>query len=126
MDVSKLTFDFTSLSNDTLEIDKSIEADNWFEQTVEAANNEHFSVLHLNLNSSFNKNEHIKRILNTLLYEIVMFNESKLDKSVPNNLNLHEHYNLLRRDRNRHGGGILVYVKKSYKITEVKDNEKFE
>lgn len=60
MDVSKLTFDFSSLSNDTLEIDKSIDADNWFEQTVEAANNEDFSILHLNLNSCFNKNEHNK------------------------------------------------------------------
>ena len=53
----------------------------------------------------------IARLLN-LGY--IVINESKLDNTIPTNLicinNFHEP---IRRDRNRHGGGCLVYISKT-------------
>ena len=85
-----------------------------------------FTIIHLNLNSIFNKFEHIFSILNTSHADVIMLNEVKLDSGIPSKLYQHHNYNLLRLDRTRHGGGILVYIKKCYKIVESKLSDKFE
>ena len=76
-------------------------------------NNSYISILHLNINSIFSKINEIDSIL-SLNYDIVMFNETKLDNVVPNSFYKNVNYNILRLDRNRHGGGILVFIRKEY------------
>ena len=47
----------------------------------------------------------------TLKCHVVILTESKLDHSIPSNLlTLPGFHEPLRRDRNRHGGGCLVYI----------------
>ena len=43
-----------------------------------------------------------------------MLNETKLDNLIPNSFYKNVNYNILRLDRNRHGGGILVFIRKEY------------
>ena len=77
-----------------------------------------FTILHLNINSIFNKFEHVNNILNSGICDILFLNEIKLDDSNPDKLYEHDAYSMLRRNRNKAGGGIMVYVKKQYKLID--------
>ena len=74
------------------------------------------ALLHLNINSLFNKIAEIDEILNLKLYDIVTLNETKLDESVPQSFYKNVFYNIIRRDRGTGGGGVLVFIRKEYKI----------
>ena len=79
-------------------------------------------ILHLNINSIFNKIDSIHDILDFGTFDIICINESKLDNSVPDSHLSHIKYTLHRRDREfsggvgfgRHGGGLLIFIKKFY------------
>ena len=75
-----------------------------------------FSLIHLNINSLVNKFDDIYFIL-SLDYDLIAFNETKLDDSVPNNFNVNSKYNLVILDRNRNGDGIALFIKKEYKFS---------
>ena len=74
------------------------------------------AILHLNINSIYNKIIDFDQILDLELYHILLFNESKLDINVPKRYFNNPKYRVLRRDRGANGGGILVFVKKSLHI----------
>lgn len=69
-------------------------------------------IIYLNINSIFNKFEHIFSLLDLANLDIIALNEIKLDDTIPDKAFLHERYRLVRRDRSARGGGILIYVKK--------------
>ena len=46
-------------------------------------------------------------------FDILALNETRLDNTIPNSEMGIEGYDLLRRDRNRNGGGVAFYVKNS-------------
>ena len=48
-------------------------------------------------------------------------NETKLDKKMPKNILAIPNYKLEREDRNRHGGGVAVYIRDSIKHTRRED-----
>ena len=83
-------------------------------------------MLHLNINSVFCKFFNINLILNLNLYDIVFIQESKLGVETPDALISNSFYNLLRRDRIAGGGGLLVYTKKAYKLSDVFIDPTFE
>jgi len=85
-----------------------------------------FTILHLNLNSVFNKIAHVFNILDMGKCDIIMLNEVKLDSNMPSKMFLHNDYDLIRRDRTASGGGIMIYVKKCYKIIEQVASTDFE
>ena len=72
-----------------------------------------FIVVHYNIDSILAEGriEQLSDICTSMSVDCLVITESKLDNSIPNNLlkinNFHEP---LRRDRNRNGGGCLVYV----------------
>ena len=67
--------------------------------------------------SIFNKFEHVLNLLDSQQLDLISLSEVKLDENVPDKLCQHKDYNLKRHDRSIHGGGLLVYVRKCYKIT---------
>ena len=77
---------------------------------------ENFHVVHYNINSitADDKLDQLKESTKILNVSVLICTESKLDKSIPNNIILlpgfHEP---IRHDRNRHGGGCLIYVAES-------------
>ena len=71
-----------------------------------------FHILHLNINSAFSKMEHFIDVLNCLNVDIITLSETKLDDQTPDRFFEHSNYNIIRRNRNNRGGGILVLIKK--------------
>ena len=80
---------------------------------------EHFNTLivgHLNINSIRSKFEIIAETITN--FDIFLISESKIDSTFPNmqfKINL---YKLFRRDCNRFGGGLMLYLNEeiSYKF----------
>jgi hypothetical protein len=64
--------------------------------------------------------------LNELNFDVIALNEVKLDNTIPDKLYQHPKYNLKRRDRDSHGGGIMIYVKKYYKMFKLFLSAEFE
>jgi exonuclease III len=78
-----------------------------------------FSILHLNVNSLSSKKTDIFKILDQQIVDIFMLNETKLDSLIhPNSSINHKSYVMLRNDRDSHGGGNIVYIKREYNISK--------
>ena len=80
-------------------------------------NGDDFLIIHYNVNSitSENRLDEITEIVKTTKCSVLVCTESKLDQNIPTNLipipGFHEP---IRRDRNRHGGGCLIYVANTF------------
>ena len=68
--------------------------------------------LHFNVNSLLPKIDEVNLIANKSNETILGIPETKLDKTIMDSeLNI-EGYDLIRSDRNRHGGSVACYIKK--------------
>ena len=85
------------------------------------------SLLHLNVQSLFGKIDDLKEILNLSCFDIVCINETFFNNSIPFSFHINCKYNFLRYDRvGKSGGGLLVFIKKQYKIFNIKQNSDIE
>ena len=66
---------------------------------------------HLNVNSIRNKFDAIECILNEGLVDIFAISESKLDDSIPLSQFSVNDFSIHRKDRNKYGGGVVIYVR---------------
>ena len=66
-----------------------------------------------NVRSIFNKHDEVSDRLSQFTPDIAMFCESWLDDSIPDAGVAWANYSVLRKDRNRLGGGIICYVSDS-------------
>ena len=57
--------------------------------------------------------DEIRVLLNQELFDILVLTETKIDSSYNNSLFQHPLYRIIRRDRKKGGGGIMVYIKHS-------------
>lgn len=78
-----------------------------------------FTILHLNINSITRHLLDVNSILDTCAFDLICFNESKLDVTIPVSFFIHNHYTSIRCDRNRHGGGTIVFVNKKHVISNI-------
>ena len=117
------TFDLLSdddLDNvDTADVSLvSVDDDNPNSINVDISNgfpfgNENFIVVHYNINSitATGRLENLNHFCNLLKIDVLILTESKLNKTIPTNLiNIKGYHEPLRRDRTRHGGGVLMYI----------------
>ncbi len=75
--------------------------------------NDDFLVMHYNINSitAEGRLTQIYDVASTTKADVIIFTESKLDQTIPNNtIGISGYHEPLRRDRNRHGGGCLIYI----------------
>ena len=76
---------------------------------------------HLNVNSLPNKLEDLRYLLRNSPFDIIGLTETHCDNTVSDN-ELHiDGYDLLRKDRSRHGGGVMIYLKNTLHFQHVKD-----
>ena len=54
-------------------------------------------------------------------FDILAINESKIDESIPDNEISIPGYNLIRKDRNRAGGGVVLYIRDNIPFSDRKD-----
>ena len=67
--------------------------------------------LHLNINSLLPKIDELRHIARLTNAAVIGFSESKLDDSVLTSEIQMDEYDLLRCDRNKHGGGVACYIR---------------
>ena len=65
----------------------------------------------LNVNSLLKHIDEIRVLLEKYTFDILAINESKIDNSIPGNEIHVIGYDLIRNDRNRYGGGVVLYVR---------------
>ena len=75
--------------------------------------------IHLNINSLLPKMDELRQIAKTSKVSVIGITETKLDESVLNNEIDIEGYNILRLDRNRHGGGVACYIRNDISFTQL-------
>ena len=76
-------------------------------------------IAHLNVNSIRNKLEALKCLISKNI-DILITAETKIDETLPTNQFLIDGFMPpLRADRNRHGGGLLIYIKEGVPAKEV-------
>ena len=90
-----------------------------------------FTALHYNINSitAEGRIDELTSICNVLNLGVLICTESKLDDTIPNNIiSIKGYHDPIRKDRNRDGGGTLVYVADSLVFKQRHDLEepKFE
>ena len=103
-----------------------IRANNTWTYNLDSLKRANFTIGHININSLANKYEHIREVLNAAELDVLLLNETKLDESIPSTAFMVPDYYLLRRDRNSRGGGIAIYVNKSYRIVSTHIDRDFE
>ena len=100
-----------SISQTSLEISESSNISENDLNKIKMQRLEHFNFLivgHLNINSIRNKFEMIAETITN--FEIFLISESKIDSTFPNMQFKINGHKLFRRDRNRFGGGLMLYL----------------
>ena len=67
--------------------------------------------MHININSLLPKIDEIRYIAKLSEAAVIGISESKLDDSVLSSEIQIENYELIRSDRNRHGGGVACFIR---------------
>ena len=78
------------------------------------------SIAHLNVCSLVKNIDEIRLMLNKAKIDIITFCETRLDSTISDNEIYVDGYNVVRNDRNRNGGGVIIYVNSrlNYKVLE--------
>ena len=76
--------------------------------------------IHVNIKSILPKIEEIRLITHSVNLSVIGISDSKLSSSVNDNEIKTPGYDILRKDRNRNGGGVLAYIRNdiSYNVRE--------
>ena len=85
------------------------------------ANLKGFKIASLNVNSLLKHIDEIRHVLRSIPFDIFAINESKIDESIPDNEISIPGYNLIRKDRNRAGGGVVLYIRDNIPFSDRKD-----
>ena len=80
-----------------------------------------FKMANLNINSLLKSIDQLRAIMVNIPFDILSINETKIDDSVPDNEISVAGYHLIRKDRTRHGGGVLMYIRESIPFSERND-----
>ena len=75
--------------------------------------------LHININSLLPKIDELRSIAGKSNAAIIGISETKLDNSVLNSEIDIENYTIIRRDRNRNGGGVACYIRRDICFNEL-------
>ena len=75
----------------------------------------------LNINSLLRHVDELRLMLPNSKIDVFTVNESKIDSSITDNEISIPGYNMLRRDRKRFGGGVVVYIREVHSFNERKD-----
>ena len=70
-----------------------------------------FKCAHLNIRSLTKHTDQLRWIMYNISPDVLSINETRLDSTVTDNAVCIDGYNVFRKDRNRLGGGVCLYVK---------------
>ena len=73
-----------------------------------------FKIASLNINSLLRHIDELRMTITNLEVDVLTINETKIDNYVTDSEIEIPGYNVIRRDRNRFGGGVVVYIRQVY------------
>ena len=94
------------ISHNNPNSDKSSSTDNW-----KVFNKRGLHLIHLNINSIVSKIDELRIITKKSRASVIGITESKLDETILDEEIDIDGYELARSDRNRHGGGVVCYIR---------------
>ena len=130
-DIADYQFDPIKLElsnqNFNFNINHNSDSPTWLNQHLLFAekNETKFKILRLNIYSINCKFHDIDLLLRKNIYDVFFIQESKLRSITPDTLIINDRYHLIRRDRVSGAGGIIVFVKKIYVISDIFKDEFF-
>ena len=74
----------------------------------------------MNINSLLKHIDELRVLLADSSIDILAINESKIDDSIPDNEINIVGYIMVRNDRNRYGGGVVLYIRDTISFSERK------
>ena len=80
---------------------------------------------HLNIRSLLKKIDEIKILIHQNSFDILAISETWLSDKIPNELVNIPGFNVYRKDRPSHGGGVLIYIKETLPHTYCPDLTNF-
>ena len=80
--------------------------------------------IHLNVRSLLPKISELRIIANKTSAAVIALTETWIDNSVTNSEISIDGYTVLRKDRNRHGGGVCLYIKNNIAFNQRDDLNK--
>lgn len=86
----------------------------------ETKNTRGFKIAHLNIRSLVKHIEQFRLYFHKQQFDIICLNETLLDSTIANHEVKINGYDIVRKDRNRHGGGVAIYIRNSinYKVRD--------
>ena len=75
----------------------------------------------LNINSLSKHIDELRVVMLNNPLDILAINESKINESVSDDEISVSGFHLIRKDRNRHGGGVLMYIRETIPFSERND-----
>ena len=79
--------------------------------TKKRLNSKGFKIAQLNIRSMVKKIDEFRMYALNHQYDIICVNETWLDNTVNNHEVKLDGYDLVRNDRNRHGGGVAMFIR---------------
>ena len=70
-----------------------------------------FKIAHLNIRSLIKHIDQFRYFLKEKQFDIICLNETLLDETINDHEVNIEGYDIVRKDRNRNGGGVAIYVR---------------
>ena len=114
-DIGEITFRELPFSFEDITESNTNEAETSFSQendiSYDCFKQRGLHFLHLNINSVLTKIDQVRIIAQKTNVAVFGLSESKIDNSVPDNEINIPGYKVLRADRNKHGGGVLCYIR---------------
>ena len=96
---------------------------NLIDDVIYNQSSEGFSFAHLNVRTIINKFDHFKILISRNPFDIICLNETFCDGSITDNDITLPTYSIVRKDRNRHGGGVAMYIRNSLTFIRREDLE---
>ena len=82
-----------------------------------------FSFAHLNVRSIVNKMDQFRVLMSKKPFDVICLNETFCDSSISDGEMILPDYSIIRRDRNRHGGGVAMYIRNCLTLIRRNDLE---
>ena len=91
--------------------DSDTDSLSWYMANVSEYYKFNLKLAYLNINSITNKIDEVKEMLGKGMFDILFIAESKIDSTTSTTLLAQPGFRLVRRDRKKGGGGLLVYIR---------------
>ncbi|PFX13398.1 Protein disabled [Stylophora pistillata] len=83
----------------------------WFSGNISSYYKSNINIAHLNINSTQNKLDEVKEMLNRNMFDILFIGKTELNGSYSSSLLYHPGYRIVRRDRKKGAGGLMAFIR---------------